>query len=152
MKSLLAALTLCAFVLTGCNTAPPCPPGATLKGEAPPDGEEQWCEKLVDGKPVKDGRFTLFWPNGEKMMEGEYQDGKQVGEWTNWYDNGQMSARDQYRDGVQQGPHVGWYANGQKSAEGQFVNGQKEGKWKRWDPGGFRNWTDVYKGGQRVTS
>ena len=36
-----------------------CPDGAELKGEPPPQGTEIWCEKEVDGVPVKDGAFVV---------------------------------------------------------------------------------------------
>lgn len=151
MKAKWCAWLIGAVLLAACKTAPPCPPGAKLMGEAPPEGQETWCEKIVDGKPIKEGRFTLYWPNGQKMMEGMYHYGKQTGQWTTWYDNSQKSAVDEFRDGLQQGIHVGWYANGQKSAEGGFVNGRRQGRWKRWDPSGFRNWEELYKDGKKTS-
>ena len=84
----------------------------------PPKGFEVWCEKNVNGKPVKDGRFTLYGTGGGKMLEGYYNDGVQVGEWMMWYDNGQRASVDHYRGGVRNGPHMSWYANGAKAIEG----------------------------------
>lgn len=45
--------------------APPleCPDGGTAKGAAPPAGHELWCEREVDGKPVRHGRWTR-WHDG----------------------------------------------------------------------------------------
>jgi hypothetical protein len=137
---------------SACRNEPPCPPGTKQMGEGPPDGSETWCEKTVDGKAVKEGRFTLYGPDGQKTLEGIYHAGKQTGEWRSWYDSGQLSAIDHYEGGVQQGPHSGWYPNGQKSAEGAYVKGQKDGTWKRWDPAGFRNWEEHYRDGKKVTS
>ena len=149
----LSGAILFALVITaGCKSQPACPPGTTQMGEGPPDGSELWCQKMLDGKAVKEGPFTLFFPNGGKMLEGTYRDGKQDGDWTTWYDNGQRSAVDHYEDGVQQGKHIGWYATGTKSAEGQYLHGLKSGKWKRWDESGLRNWEEIYKDGKKLSS
>src|SRR6266849_3395977 len=47
-----------------------CPPGATLMGAPPPKGEEVWCQKIVNGKRVKDGIFIAYGTGGGKMLEG----------------------------------------------------------------------------------
>jgi len=140
-----------ALLFAACKSEPPCPPGTKLMGEPPPDGSEVFCAKMVDGKPVKEGRFTLYSPEGSKMMEGVYHDGKQDGEWTLWYDNGQKASIDHYKNGIQDGAHTGWYTNGKISAMGQFKDGKRDGKWKRWDPNGFKNWEEVYKDDKRVS-
>jgi hypothetical protein len=128
-----------------------CPPGAQLMGQPPPQGQEIWCEKNVDGKPVKDGIFILFRDNGHRMIEGYYKDGKQNGKWTLWYENGQKKSIDHYKDGVQDGEHIGWYSNGQLAAKGMYRNGQRDGVWKRWGLSGVRNWEEVYKDGKKVS-
>ncbi len=138
------------MVAAGCRSAPPCPPGARLRGAAPPKGFEVWCEKTANGKEVKDGRFTLYGADGGKMLEGYYRDGVQVGEWTMWYDNGQRASVDRYRNGLQNGQHVSWYANGAKAIEGEYRDGKREGTWRRWDPNGLKSTEEVYKDGERV--
>lgn len=143
-------------VAAGCNkgeTAPAinCPPGTRLMGQAPPNGDEQWCEKLVNGQPLKDGIFVLYRETGTKMIEGHYKDGKQDGVWTMYFESGQKKSVDHYRDGVQEGEHLGWYENGQLAAKGQFKNGQPDGVWKRWGPDGVRNWEEVYKDGKKIS-
>jgi hypothetical protein len=149
---LLRTLVLTAAVVAGCKTAAPCPEGATLMGAAPPQGQEVWCAKLdAAGRPVKHGRFTLYWPNGNKMIEGDYRDARQDGLWTSFYTDGQRSSLDEYHDGVLQGRHVGWYSNGRESEEGQYRDGKKEGRWHKWDPGGLRNWDEEYRADKRVS-
>jgi len=144
-------LIVAILLVGGCHHGPSCPPGATLMGEPPPNGQEQWCQKIVNGQPVKEGPFTLYFPNGAKMIEGQYQDGKQAGEWETWYQNGQRSAVDHFRDGIQDGLHLSWYDNGQPSAQGAYVKGKRQGVWKRWDPNGFRNWEEVYKDDKKIS-
>jgi antitoxin component YwqK of YwqJK toxin-antitoxin module len=47
--------------------------------------------------------------------------------------------------------HTSWYRNGAKAIEGQYRDGKREGAWHRWDPNGFKQWTEVYKDGLRVS-
>ncbi len=150
MKGTIAVLTLAA-ALAACKIAPPCPPGTRLMGEAPPNGSETWCAKTVDGREVKEGAFAIYRDDGSKMIQGEYHDGKQSGEWTQWYDNGQKASIDHYKDGVQDGEHVGWYTNGKIAATGIYKDGKREGVWKRWDPQGFKNWEETYKDDKKIS-
>lgn len=155
------ALILLSLVTAGCKTTASkkaavvprsCPKGAVLKGSPPPEGTEIWCEKNVAGVPVKDGVFVVYNVDGDRMLEGYYDNGKQTGEWTMWYDNGQRASIDHYKDGLQNGLHISWYANGAKAIEGNYREGQREGIWHRWDPNGLRVWTDLYKDGVEVSS
>jgi MORN repeat variant len=156
MKAKVLLPILSMALLFGCKSfrqaaSPPCPPGTKAMGQAPPAGDETWCEKIVDGKPVKDGPFVVYRESGFKMLEGYYTDGKQSGAWTMWYDNGQKKSIDHYKNGIQTGRHESWYSNGKLDAIGQYKDGQPDGVWKRWDPQGFRNWEEVYKDGKRVS-
>jgi hypothetical protein len=135
--------------LLGCRhtareTRVSCPSGAVLKGAAPPRGREQWCERIVDGTPVKDGAFIAYGDDGGKLIEGTYRVGMQEGEWTTWYENGQRSAVDHFHNGEQDGLHVSWYADGQKSIEGNYRAGKREGVWRQWDPSGLTSKTETY--------
>jgi MORN repeat variant len=149
-RSKIAAVAALLLVIAGCRGAPACPPGATLKGAAPPEGFEVWCEKSVNRKPVKDGRFTLYGAGGGKMIEGYYHNGVQVGEWTMWYDNGQRASIDHYRNGMRNGPHISWYANGAKAIEGDYRNGKRNGVWLKWDPNGLKNTHETYQDGKQI--
>ncbi len=150
IQALVVILTA-SLPLAACRHVLSCPPGTALMGQPPPGGQEVWCQKIVDGRPVKEGPFRLYFPSGSKMIEGQYQEGKQVGEWTTWYQNGQRSAVDQFRNGLQDGLHMSWYDNGQPAAQGTYVKGKREGTWKRWEPNGFRNWNEVYKDDKRIS-
>src|SRR5215469_13463917 len=116
---------------------PSCPPGHTLMGAPPPEGQEVWCQANIDGKPVKDGLFIVYNADGSRMLQGDYRNGEQDGEWTIWYENGQRSSIDHYSNGVQDGLHISWYANGAKALSGTYRNGKRDGVWTSWDPGGL---------------
>ena len=162
MKPKLLLLILPAAIFLACKPAgealPTCPPGTRAVGEPPPEGQEVSCAKVADGKvvvdadgkPVKEGPFVLFRPDGSKMMQGSYRDGKQDGEWTLWYENGVKQSLDHYRNGLQNGDHSGWYPDGKIAAMGKYRDGKREGAWKRWDPQGFRNWEEIYRDDKKI--
>jgi hypothetical protein len=146
------SLTLIAGILAACqrtrDAAFSCPQGSTLMGAPPPKGAEVWCQKIVNGRPIKNGMFVVYNDSGGKMIEGTYRNGVQEGEWTMWYENGQRSAIDHYHNGLQDGLHISWYANGQKALEGNYVAGKREGIWTRWDPSGLTKNQIRYKQGK----
>lgn len=149
-RILSAGLLGAALGLGGCHAggraAPPtCPAGDRLVGAPPPRGTELYCQKIVDGKPVKDGPFVVYADGGGKLIEGYYRDGVQEGLWTTWYENGQRSAVDHYHEGRQDGLHTSWYANGQKAIEGNYRAGKREGVWTRWDPSGLTSHQRTYR-------
>jgi MORN repeat variant len=147
----IVGLISAALLLLACRHAQisiSCPPGAKLRGAPPPKGAEVWCEKIVDGKPVKEGPFIVYATGGSKMIEGTYRDGVQDGEWTLWYENGARASIDHYVNGLQSGQHTSWYANGQKALEGKYQDGKRDGVWTQWDPSGLSSHKMVYKGGK----
>src|SRR5208337_5588294 len=117
-----------------------CPSVSKLVGDLPPAGEEQACWKTVNGEQVKEGPMVIYRPNGLKMMEGNYKDGKQDGEWRMYYESGAKKSIDHYQDGVQGGDHISWYKDG-----------QQDGIWKRWAPDGVKNWEETYKDGKKIS-
>lgn len=153
-------LLIASMILTfaaGCKSNPGapanlnCPSGSQLMGQAPPAGDEQWCQKTINGEAVKDGPMVIYRGGGLKMMEGYYKDGKQDGAWTLYYESGGKKSIDHYKDGVQTGAHLSWYEDGQMDAKGQYKEGQPDGVWKRWDPDGVRNWEETYKDGKKLS-
>ncbi len=91
-------------------------------------------ENYRDGK--RDGLFTRYNLNGDKIEEGEYKIitlvSIKTGLWEEWYDNGQKREESNYLDGVLNGLWTRWWDNGKKESEGNFKNGKKNGKWTTW--------------------
>jgi hypothetical protein len=81
------------------KTSTPCPEGAELKGSAPPEGQEIWCEK--GGKPH--GPKTTFYPNGQRELSRTYYQGKSEGRFTVWHDTGSVAEEGQHRNGQLEG-------------------------------------------------
>ena len=46
---------------------------------------EEYCQKKVEkGFILKEGSYILWGPNGEKLEEGQYVNGKKDGKWERW--------------------------------------------------------------------
>jgi hypothetical protein len=102
--------------------SPPCPPGATQLGGAPPNGHKQWCEQLGGG--LKHGWYTEWYDSGERAVAGEYREGLRVGVWTRWYQDGTKRAQAEFENGMQDGVLIAWDQQGIKSAERHFRDGE----------------------------
>lgn len=76
---------------------------------------------------------TRFYQNGEKEIEGEYQDSKKHGKWTYWYDNGKKWSEGHFKDGLSDGHFTIWYKSGKKNYEAEYKEGKPHGKWIFYD-------------------
>ena len=61
------------------------------------------------------GKAVAMWPNGQKMTEISYKDGKHHGLLSMWYENGQWRRKVNFVDGKKDGVWKHWYENGQQS-------------------------------------
>ena len=89
-----------------------------------------------DGADQRHGPFVAWYPNGQKKLEGQYQDDKPVGKFVWWYDNGQKAIEGEYVVGQQTGTWAWWHANGQKALQGAYQSGAEFGKWTWWKQDG----------------
>lgn len=155
IPAVLAALALAA--------TPPlvCPAGAERKGEAPPDGFEQWCEGkdpyrrgrregparswYDDGAPwveqsfregLLDGKFLERHRNGKPAREGTYAMGQKVGTWRIFFESGVLEEESEWRDGVAHGRFVAFWPNGVHKTEGRRCGGVQCGRWRTFDMDG----------------
>ncbi|MBX9789198.1 MAG: hypothetical protein K2Y37_09815 [Pirellulales bacterium] len=92
--------------------------------------------KGKDGKDVRHGAYASWHKNGQKLMEGRYEEGQPVGAFTWWHPNGQQSVAGTYEHGRPVGEWTWWHANGQKSIAGSFVDGGETGRWMWWQEDG----------------
>ena len=75
----------------------------------------------------RDGLWTKWYENGQKVEEGTYKDGERDGLWTKWYENGQKVEEGTYKDGERDGLWTKWYENGQKYSEVTYKLGNRQG-------------------------
>jgi antitoxin component YwqK of YwqJK toxin-antitoxin module len=70
---------------------------------------------------VRSGKWTWWYPNGEKRLEANFNNDKLDGEVLEYRQDGQQAAKDTYIDGLQLVKKVSWYTLGQKHFEGQVL-------------------------------
>ena len=78
------------------------------------------------------GKAVSYYPNGRKMTEISYKDGKQDGLKSHWYESGQKWVERNYKDGKMHGLYTMWYENGQWRRTGNHMNGKMVGIWTHW--------------------
>ena len=91
--------------------------------------------KIVDDKKILVSE-TAFYPNKNKLMEGEYKNNQRNGKWTSWYENGNKWSEAIYDSDIRNGINTTWYENSKKRYEGNYSKGIKTGVWKFWNENG----------------
>jgi len=100
-------------------------------------------------KKVENGKWTQWYDNGQKSLEGEYLNGENNGKWTKWYENGQIESEGEYLNGEINGKYTFWYGNGQKSSEAEYLNGKQNSKWTFWYYNGQKSAEGEYVNGEK---
>ena len=99
---------------------------------------ERQVTRYSDNRIVNDGAYREYFPNGQVFVEGQYQEGKQEGEWTYWYENGQNNRIVTYKAGLPDGTWEVFREDGTKQAVRSYLEGRRHGEWTRFDPTGER--------------
>lgn len=93
---------------------------------------------------MKTGRWTFWYPNGTKRMEGIYERGAKRGIWSVWFEQGTLKSRGLYVMGSRQGLWEAWDQAGNKRSQGWYKKGSRTGVWLRWDAQGRRQQRGAY--------
>ena len=93
------------------------------------------------------GKAVAKWPNGQKMTEINYKDGKRHGLKAHWYESGKKLSKINYKDGKHHGLLSMWYENGQWRRTGNHVDGKMVGIWTHWYENGQQRDELFYLGG-----
>lgn len=106
-------------------------------------GPDDWWEATpaafkTIGRKVEHGPCGTWFENGQPQMQGQYQDGKRVGNWTWWHANGMKQLSGRFEADRKVGQWTWWHANGQKAIEGNYQADQAAGVWNWWDEKGKR--------------
>ena len=83
----------------------------------------------TDTNGLRQGLWKKEYPNGKLMYEGNFRDGRPVGEWKRYYGGGQVKAIIDYQADSDTASAQLFDAFGKKVAEGNYLNEKKEGKW-----------------------
>jgi hypothetical protein len=143
--------------LPAVNADVTCSGGTAVVEARPPAGREEWCERRgAAGRPIRQGPYRAWYPNGRLKIEGEFLDGEKSGRWTFWHGNGLWPGRGQkkeegeYRQGREQGTWTRWYSLGPKRDEGNYRDGIRQGRWTFWHELGQKAREGDYRDGREA--
>ena len=88
------------------------------------------------GQDERHGRWTTYYRNGQKALEGEYQHDLPAGTFVWWHPNGQRAIQGEYVHGKQSGQWAWWHPNGLRHIEGNYAQGKQAGDWTWWTEDG----------------
>ncbi len=94
------------------------------------------------------GLVTIWYENGQKLVEGTCKNGKGDGRWTRWHKNGQKAVEVTYKNGELHGLVTVSHENGQKLVEGTYKNGKEDGRVTVWHENGQIGEEGTYKNGK----
>src|SRR5688572_13609048 len=77
---------------------------------------------------VDDGKFTVYYSDGNKKFEGYKRNENLQGAWWSWYNNGQMLDSGSMQKGIPDGKWMAWYTNG----EPRFIRTYSFDKWQQF--------------------
>jgi antitoxin component YwqK of YwqJK toxin-antitoxin module len=114
--------------------------GAHLKVHNVPEPKYDWWTGTATvespastGKDQKHGVWIVWYRNGNKKTEGQYDHDVPTGKFAWWYENGQKQAEGTYESGKKSGAWTTWHPNGLKESLVTYVDGKPIGTWMRWD-------------------
>ncbi|HEY2580518.1 MAG TPA: hypothetical protein VGI43_01850 [Mucilaginibacter sp.] len=90
----------------------------------------------VDSFPKASGKYTLIYPKGQIMTQGNYVNGDFNGPFKTYYFDGSVESSLFYRNGLMDSIYTSYYYGGVKSADGQYKQGNKTGTWKYYNEDG----------------
>lgn len=90
---------------------------------------ERGVLKFSDDTFVNDGPYREFYADGQLFVEGEFERGKQVGEWTYNHPNGKLAKKVKYVDGAPDGVVEVYDPEGKLKAKRSYKAGKRDGAW-----------------------
>src|SRR5262249_42743280 len=91
-------------------------------------------------------------PKDELGVRTERANGTVHGRHTYFYPDGRKLCEDVFREGKAHGPSVSWYEDGKVKVEGEYVDGKPHGLWTTYRPDGSVEKAERYEGGKVVVS
>jgi antitoxin component YwqK of YwqJK toxin-antitoxin module len=87
---------------------------------------------------VENERYIVryYYPNGQKHLEVECQNGQRHGKFSGWYENGKKHLGAKYKNNYFHGKYLRWYKNGKKYYSIEYKNGKIHGKYLMWNDKG----------------
>ncbi|MBN2481507.1 MAG: toxin-antitoxin system YwqK family antitoxin [Bacteroidales bacterium] len=82
------------------------------------------------------GASYSYYPNGNLVWKGSYQNGMMSGKWQKWDDDGNLIVEVHYINDVLDGPYLTMYPNGDIREKGKYSANRRVGAWIRMDETG----------------
>jgi len=107
----------------------------------------------------ENGKYYMFYIDGEKYEENNCIDGWYTGLSTKWYKNGQKMSEGNYEYNGESGTWTYWWKNGEKSMEGsywcekkpgQYASSFATGTWTYWDESGNKFAIGVFQNDSKL--
>lgn len=96
-----------------------------------PDGKPLLKGTFRDKKlQVKNGAYTLYFPNGVKRFNVLFDDNALDGTYQSWHESGSPADSGLMKANVKSGLWKTWYTNGNLESEGAYLEGVTDGTWK----------------------
>lgn len=115
------------------------------------------AENVINTKlfPKGTGKYTLIYPNGQIMEQGNYVNGDFDGAFKTYYFDGSLEKSFYYNKGMLDSTYISYYYGGIKSWEGNYSHGNKKGIWKNYNESGklrtVTNYQDDQKNGEEIS-
>lgn len=115
-------------------------------------GKTVFMHELVTRDGVFFKAHTRVPFTGVVRGRGQIVDGLRDGPWTFFDDNGQRLSEGSFREGREDGAWVFFHPNGQLASKGAFENGEREGRWLFFKPNGTDDAqrSGLYRAGVRI--
>ncbi|HEX5026932.1 MAG TPA: hypothetical protein VFV68_16740, partial [Agriterribacter sp.] len=111
-----------------------------------PDGKMLMHGFYKDKKLIKkQGRYDLYFPNGQKKASAFFNDNMIDSVFTSWHISGNKSDSGFIRENLKTGLWKTWYSSGLKESEGYYVEGVPDSIWHWYRSNGQPATIEVYK-------
>ncbi len=96
-----------------------------------------------------EGEVMVWFKDGLKKEQSKYQNG-QIQSVIKWHRNGQKGLEGYYQQGERNGTWTGWYQNGNKRWQGSFERGKRQGLWTIWSIRGNKDQEMQFEQGEKI--
>jgi antitoxin component YwqK of YwqJK toxin-antitoxin module len=97
---------------------------------------ERQVVKMSDNQVINDGKFTEYYPDGQKYAEGNFVNGVHDGAWTLWHPKGQICKTVTFKMGRAEGTWDVFRPDGSMQAKRTYKNNKRDGLWTMYHDDG----------------
>ncbi len=90
---------------------------------------EREVAQLSNDRVLNDGKYTEYYRDGQKFVEGNYKLGVFDGEWSYWFPNGQLCKKVSFSNGKTDGQWEVFDKEGKRISQKSYKGGMRHGKW-----------------------